>query len=191
MYHFFPSPIALKTTVLHKMKMLTLAEHKNNLKSYCTELIDMNTMVNTTANTDELVMAFLTQINNHLSDIVCNHFNQIGVKFYMHLDDRPLITKLLESADHLHTVTTSPSLPFTVSTDKSSKVEQNIITLAGLLQSNYSSLKKLTMHISQLENKVKQGFQASKTHKNGKNNGSNTMAPTWKYEAPPRTTEVK
>ena len=26
-YHFFPSPITLKTTILHKMKALTLAEH--------------------------------------------------------------------------------------------------------------------------------------------------------------------
>ena len=107
----------------------------------------MNTMVDTTANTEELVMAFLTQINQHLSDIIHNHFNQIGIKFYMCLDERLLITDLLESADHLlHNVTTSPSLPFTASTDKSSKVEQNIIALTGLLQSNYGSLKKLAAH---------------------------------------------
>ena len=60
-YHFFPSPITLKMTVLHKMKMLTLAEHKNDLRSYGADLIDMNTMF----------------------DIVHNHFNQIGIKFYM------------------------------------------------------------------------------------------------------------
>ena len=116
-YHFFPFPITLKTTVLHKMKTLTLAEHKNDLKSYCTDLINMNTVVDTTTNTEELVMAFLTQINQHPSDIVHNHFNQIGVKFYMHPDERPLITKLLESANPLHNITMSPSLPFTASSN--------------------------------------------------------------------------
>ena len=86
----------------------------------------------------------------------------------MNHDERPSSTELLESADHLHNMTTSPSLPFAASTDKSSKVEQNIITLTGLLQSNYGSLKKLAMHISQLNNKVKQSFQASKRKKQQK-----------------------
>ena len=138
----------------------------------------MNTMVNTTGNTEELVMAFLTQINQHPSDIVCNHFNQmIGIKFYMCPDERPpSITNILESTDHLHNITTSPSLPFAASSNKSSKVEQNITALAGLLvQSNYGSLKKLVVHIGQLSNKVKQGFKASQKQ-NGKHNGSNNMA---------------
>ena len=37
-YHFFLTPVALKTTVLHKMKTLTLMEHKLDLKSYCAAL---------------------------------------------------------------------------------------------------------------------------------------------------------
>ena len=69
-YHFFPSPVTLKMSILHKMKTLMLAKHKNDLKAYCTDLINMNAMVDTTANIEELVTAFLTQINYHLSDIV-------------------------------------------------------------------------------------------------------------------------
>ena len=131
MYHFFLTPVTLKTTVLHKMKTLTLMEHKQDLKSYCTTLIDMNSVVDMTVNTDELVTAFLMQINQHPSDIVQNHFNQIGLKFYMCPDERPLIPDLLASTDHLHNITTSLSLPFTASSDKSTKMEQNIIALAG------------------------------------------------------------
>ena len=174
-YHFFPPPITLKMTILHEMKTLTLAKHKNVLKSYCTDLINMNTMVDTMANTKELVIAFLTQINQHPSDIIRNHFDQIGIKCYKCLDERPSITDLLGSTDHLHNVTTSPSLPFAASSEKSNKLEQNTIALAGLMQSNYGSLKKLTMHIGQLNNKVKQGFKASK-----KQNG-NTMDPTTQF----------
>ena len=150
------------TTVLHKMKTLTLLEHKQDLKSYCAALIDMNSVVDTTANTDELVTAFLTQINQHPSNIVRTHFNQIGLKFYMCPNERPSITELLASADHLHNVTTSPSLPFAASSDKSTKMEQNIMALAGLMQSNYGSMKKMAAHIGQLDNKMKQGFKASK-----------------------------
>ena len=107
----------------------------------------------------------------------------------MCLDERPSITNLLESADHLHNITTSPSLPFTTSSKKTSKVEQNIITLAGLLQSNYGSLKKLATHIGQLDNKVKEGFKASKKQ-NGKHNGSSNMVPPWKHEATTNATKV-
>lgn len=87
-YHYFPSPITLKMTILHKMKTATLADHKNDLKSYSAALMDMNTMVDTSAHTKDLVTAFLTQIDTHPSDIVCNHFNQIGLKFYMYPDER-------------------------------------------------------------------------------------------------------
>ena len=94
----------------------------------------------------------------------------------MCLDKRSSITNLLESTDHLHNVTTSPSLPFAASSNKSSKVEQKIVALAGLHQSNYGSLKKLTMHIGQLETKVKQGFKASQKQ-NHNHNGSNNTVP--------------
>ena len=122
---------------------------------YCATLINMNSMVDMTPNTNKLMTAFLMQINQHQSDIVRNHFNQIGLKFYMSLNKRPLITKLLASTNHLHNITTSPSLPFAASSDKSTKMEQNIITLAGLMQSNYGSLKKIAAHIGQLDNKMK------------------------------------
>ena len=192
-YRFFPTPVALKTTVLHKMKTLTLAEHNLDLKSYCAALIDMNSVVDTTANTDELVTAFLTQLNQHPSDIVRNHFNQIGLKFYMSPSKRPSITELLASADHLHNVTTSPSLPFAASSDKSAKMEQNIIALAGLMQSNYGSMKKIATHIGQLDNRLKQGFKASKNRNHGNRNGShnNNTSPPWKHEAPGDSSEVR
>ena len=113
-------------------------------------------------------------------------------------DERPSIPDLLASMDHLHNITTSPSLPFAASSDKSTKMEQNIIALAGLMQSNYGSLKKLAMHISQLDNKVKQGFKTSKNWQNGKQNGlnnnnnnNNNMIPSWKHEAPTEASEVK
>ena len=63
-YHFFLSPIALKMTILHKIKSpLTLSEHNHDLKSYCAALINMNAVVDMMANTDELVTAFLMLIN--------------------------------------------------------------------------------------------------------------------------------
>ena len=111
----------------------------------------------------------------------------------MHPDERPSITNILTSTDHLHNVTTSPSLPFAASSEKSNKMEQNIIALAGLMQSNYGSLKKLTVHIGQLDNKVKQGFKASKNQQNGKHHGSNNnnSVPSWKHEAPMDASKVK
>ena len=75
-------------------------------------------------------------------------------------------------------------------------MEQNIIALASLMQSNYGSLKKLAMHIGQLDHKVKQGFKASKNWQNRKhhgshNNNNNNMNPSWKYKAPTDLTKVK
>ena len=59
-YHFFPLPVALKVMILDKMKSVTLAQHKNDLKSYCRSMMDMNAVVDTSAHIEELVIAFLT-----------------------------------------------------------------------------------------------------------------------------------
>jgi hypothetical protein len=192
-HHFFPSPVALKTTILHKMKNMTLAEHKHDLKAYCAALMDMNAVVNTSAHTEELVTAFLTQTNTHPSDIVRNHFNQIGIKFFMSPDESQSFTDLLDAADHLHTVTTSPALPFAASVATANKLEQNIAALAGILHANMGSMKKVVAHISQLDNKVKQGFHsAKKSGSQGRGaRGRNLQTPSWKYEAPTDPNEVK
>jgi len=193
-YHFFPSPVALKTTILHKMKSASLADHNHDLKSYCAALMDMNAVVNTSAYTEELVTAFLAQTNTHPSDIVRNHFNQIGIKFFMNPDEEQSLTHLLDAADHLHTVTTSPALPFAASVATSSKLEQNIAALAGILQANMGSLKKVVAHVSQLDNKVRQGFQSVKKSgspgSHSKTRG-NKQTPPWKYEAPTDPKEVR
>jgi len=86
-HHFFPSPTALKTMLLHKMKSATLTKHNNDLKAYCATLLDMNAIVDMTAHTEELISAFLTQTNTHPSEIVRTHFNQIGIKLFLkHLE---------------------------------------------------------------------------------------------------------
>jgi hypothetical protein len=192
-YHFFPSPVALKVMILDKMKSATLAQHKNDLKSYCATMMDMNAVVDTSAHTEELVTAFLTQMNHHPNDIVRNHFNQIGLEFFMKPDKTQSLTQLLDTADHLHTVTSSPALPFAASTATSRKLEQNIAALAGVLQSNMGSLKKVIAHIGQINNNMKQGFQATKTtsKRNRMRSGNNRPVPTWINEAPTNANDVK
>ena len=60
------------------------------------------------------------------------------------------------------------------------------------MQSNYGSLKKLTTHIGQQDNKFKQGFKALKNRQNGKHHGSsNSTAPPWKHKAPMDASKVK
>jgi hypothetical protein len=194
-YHFFPSSlVTLKTTILHKMKSASLADHNHDLKSYCAALMDMNAIVNTSAHTEELVTAFLAQMNTHPSDIIRNHFNQISIKFFMNPDEEQSLTHLLDAADHLHKVTTSPALPFTASVATSSKLEQDITALAGILEANMRSLKKVVAHVSQLNNKVHQGFQLVKKSgspgSHSKTRGNKQMPP-WKYKAPMDPKEVK
>ena len=92
-YHFFPLPVALKVTILDKMKSMTLAQHKNDLKSYCTAMMDMNAVVNTSAYSKELVTTYLTQMNSHPSKIVRNHFNQIGLELFMQPDKPQSLSK--------------------------------------------------------------------------------------------------
>jgi hypothetical protein len=41
--------------------------------------LDINAVVDTSSHVKELVNAFLTQVNTHPSDIVWNHFNNIGI----------------------------------------------------------------------------------------------------------------
>jgi hypothetical protein len=96
------------------MKSASLANHNHDLKSYCATLMDMNAVVNmSTHTTEEVITAFLAQTNTHQNDIVCSHFNQIGIKFFMRSPDKEQwLMHLLDTSDHLHTVTTSPALPF-------------------------------------------------------------------------------
>ena len=192
-HHFFPSPVALKVTILDKMKSTTLAQHRNDLKLYCAAMMDMNAVVDTSPHTEELITVFLTQVNTHPSDIVRNHFNHIGLDFFMHPDKPQSLSKLLETADHLHTVTSSPSLPFAVSSNSNRKIEQNIAALAGVVQSNMGSLKKVIAHLGQLDNNVKQGFKATKTaNKNSRVRGGNTRpTPPWINDAPMNPYDTK
>ena len=99
-YHFFPSPVALKVTILDKMKTTTLAQHMNDLKSYSTVMMDMNAVIDTSTHTEELVNAFLTQMNTHPNEIIQNHFNQIRLEFFMQPNKPQSLTKLLDTADH-------------------------------------------------------------------------------------------
>ena len=186
-HHFFPSPIALKVTILNKMKTMTLAQHNNDLKLYTAALMAMNAVINTKAHTEELVNAFLTQMNTHLNEIICNHFNHIS------LEKPQSLSKLLDTADHLHTVTSSTSLPFAASSTASCKVEQNIAALAAVVQSNIGSMKKIVAHIGQLDNNMKQGFKATKSpNRNNRVNGKkNLPMPPWINEVPSKPDDVK
>jgi hypothetical protein len=82
-HRFYPLAVVLRTTILDKMKSATLAEHNFDLSAYCAALLDMNAVIDTTSHTEELVKAFLTQTNTHPSDIIKNHFNHLGVQFFM------------------------------------------------------------------------------------------------------------
>jgi hypothetical protein len=92
------------------MKSATLAEHKYDLSAYCASLLDMNAIVDTASHDEELFTAFLSQTNTHPSDIVRSHFNATGVKSFLNTGKRKSFASLLETADRLHTVTTSPAL---------------------------------------------------------------------------------
>ena len=62
------------------MRAATLSKHNNELKAYCAKLLDMNAVVDTSTNNEELIMVFLMQTNTHPSEVVCVHFNQIGLQ---------------------------------------------------------------------------------------------------------------
>jgi hypothetical protein len=194
-HRFFPSAVVLRTTILDKMKSATLAEHNNDLSSYCATLLDMNAVVDTSSNLEELVNAFLTQTNLHPSDIVRNHFNAIGLKFFLKTNKYKSFTDLLDNADRIHTLTTSTALPFAVSSANSNKQEQNIAAMAGIIKNQTGSMKKIVAAISQLDNKFKQGF--TKKDGNGSRNKwqrrdtSSLPKPTWYTDAPSDPSEVK
>jgi hypothetical protein len=107
-----------------------------------------------------------------------------------------LFESLTESADRLHTVTTSPALPFAATTNKTTKNDQNIATLAGILKDHQSgSMKKIISALSQLDNKFKQGFSSTRTntywHDSSQQHGRNLPKPTWVNDAPTDPSEVK
>jgi hypothetical protein len=83
----------------------------------------------------------------------------------------------LEAANWLHTITTSPSLPFAASTTASNKHEEDIIALAGLLKNQTGSMKK----------KV---FSSSSSVDQHGHNRQPRQNPPWKYYAPTDPTEV-
>jgi hypothetical protein len=120
-YRFFPSAVVLRTTILDKMKSATLSEHNHDLSTYCATLLDMNAVVDTSSHLEELVKAFLTQTNTHPSDIVRNHFNDIGIKFFMRRGKHRSLNDILATADRLHTLTTSAALPFAAARATSTK----------------------------------------------------------------------
>jgi hypothetical protein len=62
--------------------------------------------------------------------------------------------------DHLHTVTTSPSLSFAASTVHSNKSQEHIATLTGMLQKKQMrQMQKIVATVSQINNHhVKQKF---------------------------------
>jgi hypothetical protein len=192
-HRFFPSAIVLRTTILDKMKSATLASHNNDLSAYCSTLWDMNAVVDTTSHSEELVKAFLTQTNTHPSDIIKNHFNHVGLQFFMNTGSQKSFESLLESADRLHTITTSPALPFAASTNKATKNDQNIAALAGIVKDQSGSMKKIVSALSQLDNKFKQGFSSarSSTNRRDSSKGKALPKPTWISDAPSDTSEVK
>jgi hypothetical protein len=73
-HHFFPSAVMLRTTLLNKMKSVTLEEH--DLSTYCATLLDMNAGVDTSSHFEELVNAFLTQVNTVGDSEVLSSFRE-------------------------------------------------------------------------------------------------------------------
>jgi hypothetical protein len=194
-HHFFPSPVALKTTLLHKMKTATLSGHDNDLKAYCATLLDMTAVINTLMHNEEPITAFLTQTNIHLSNIVHAHFNHIGLQYYMKHDTKKFsFTSMLGDANHIHTITTSPALPFAASAASSSKSQEHIAALTGMLQKQNGHMHKIIAAVSQIDNRVKQSLvSCTKANKKGndcESNGHHEELPFMK-EAPTDPTEVK
>jgi hypothetical protein len=185
-HRFFPSAVVLRTTILDKMKNATLAEHNNDLSAYCASLLDMNAVIDTASHSEELVKAFLAQTSTHSSELIRNHFNHLGLQFFMNKESRKSFETFLDSADRLHTITTSPALPFAATTQTTTKNEQNIAALAGIVKGQSGHMKKLVSAISQIDNKLK---QSSSGPKQGK--GSGRRMPPWQNEEPTNTSEVK
>jgi hypothetical protein len=162
-HHFYPSAVILRTTILDKMKTATLADHKNDLSAYCAELLDMNAVIDASSYSEELVKEFLTQPSTHPSEIIRNHFNHFGVHFSMNKDQRKSFENFLDSANRLHTIATLPALPFATSTNVTSKNDQNIAALAGIIKGQSLSRRKIVSALSQLDNKFKQGASGAKS----------------------------
>jgi hypothetical protein len=191
---FFPSAIVLRTTILNKMKSATLTSHNNDLSAYCSTLWDMNAVIDTTLHSEELVKAFLTHTNTHPSDIIKNHFNHVGIQFFINTRSQKLFESLLKSADRLHMITTSPALPFAASTNnKATKNDQNITALASIVKDQSGSMKKIISALSQLNNKFKQGFSSARSSSNRRNSfkGKALLKPARIPNAPSDTSEVK
>jgi hypothetical protein len=138
----------------------------------------------TSSHVDELINAFLTQVNTHPSDIVWNHFNNIGIKFFLNKGKQKPVATILKAADQLHKLTTSPALPFAATTANSNKQ----------LKGQTGSMKKIVAALSQLDNKVKQGVTKPGTNGCNKKDWQptkNMPQPTWSTDVPSDHSKVK
>jgi hypothetical protein len=101
---------------------------------------------------------------------------------------------MLGDANHIHTITTSPALPFAASAASSSKSQEHIAALTGMLQKQNGHMHKIIAAVSQIDNRVKQSLvSCTKANKKGndrKSNGHREELPFMK-EAPTDPTEVK
>jgi hypothetical protein len=177
------------------MKTATLSGHNNDLKAYCATLLDMAAVIDTLMHNEELITVFLTQTNSHLSDIVQAHFNHIGLQYYMKCDSKKFsFALILGDADHLHTVTMSPALPFAASAASTSKSQEHIAALAGMLQKQNGAMRKIVAAVSQINNHVKQGLAScNKSNSNHKrsSNGRCREDPPFMRDVPTDPSEVK
>jgi hypothetical protein len=98
---------------------------------------------------------------------------------------------LLGDADHVHTVTTSPALPFMASVATTSKNQEHIAALTGMLQKQQSHMRKIVTAVSQMDNQVKQRFASIKSPKNGCNKHTPEEDSPWMCDAPSNPCEVK
>jgi hypothetical protein len=101
---------------------------------------------------------------------------------------------ILGNADHLHTVTTSPALPFATSAASTSKSQEHIAALAGMLQKQNGAMRKIVAAMSQINNHVKQGLascnKSNSDHKSS-SNGRCREDPLFMKDMPTDPSEVK
>jgi hypothetical protein len=170
------------------------AEHNHDLIAYCATLLAMNAVNNTSAHNEELITTFLMQTNTHPSEIVHAHFNLIGVKFFLKCNSKSQsFSSLLGNVDHVHMVTTSPSLPFTASMTYNNKSQEYIAALASMLQKQTGQMQKLIAAVSQIDNRVKQKFDTfdDKTKGNTYKKKQKGDDPLWMCNPPSDSQEVR
>ena len=83
-----------------------------------------------------------------------------------------------------------PALPFAASLEMTNKLKHNIAALAGIIQSNMGTLKKVIAHIGQLNNNMKQGLKATKITSSGNKTRGKNYHP-WINEALTNANDIK